>query len=75
MKAATSKISSREPASELSTNRANSIEATPFGPNQAMNSFIGAGIRSRRKESITAAGRAISRAATMNSARTQMSRS
>ena len=74
VKAATSKISSREPASELSTRRANSIEATPFGPNQAMNSFIGAGIRSRRKESITAAGRAISRATRMNRISTARSR-
>ena len=39
--AAMSKISSLSSTCDLSTKRAKSIEATPFGPNQAMKSFCG----------------------------------
>ena len=45
MNAATSKIVADAPTSDLRTNRANSIDATPLGPNQAMNSFWGRGSR------------------------------
>ena len=34
-----SKIVDEAPTSDLSTKSANSIEATPLGPNQAMNIF------------------------------------
>ena len=66
-KAATSKISSASATLDFSTSSANSIEATPFGPNQAMNAFCGRGRPVRTKENITAAGRATTRAKTMNS--------
>ena len=51
MKAATSKIVVDAPTSDFSTKRANSIDATPLGPNQAMNSFCGPGSRLRTKAS------------------------
>ena len=54
--AAMSKISSPLPTLDLSTNRANSIEATPFGPNQAMNAFCGRGMPVADSESCTATG-------------------
>ncbi len=46
----------------LRTNSANSIEATPLGPNQAMNAFWGPGSRLRTKEIMMASGRTTSSA-------------
>ena len=43
---------------ELSTRSAKSIDATPFGPNQAMNSLFGIGTLMGRNAKSTATGRA-----------------
>ena len=64
--AAMSKISSLLSTCDFRTNSANSIEATPFGPNQAMKAFCGRGIPVRTKESWTARGRARRRAKATN---------
>ena len=71
--AAMSKIVDEAPTSDLSTKSANSIEATPLGPNQAMNAFWGPGSRLRRNEIMMASGRATSSARRMNAARRQIS--
>ena len=55
-KAATSKIRSRSPTADLSTNSANSIEATPLGPNQAMKARCAEGNRTLSIEIATATG-------------------
>ena len=47
--AAMSKIVDEAPTSDFRTKSANSIEATPLGPNQAMNAFWGPGSRLRTK--------------------------
>ena len=72
VKAATSKIGSRVADLDLRTNSANSIEATPFGPNQAMNSFWGLGRRLFEKASRIAAGRATSSASGMKTSSRQI---
>ena len=64
-KAATSKTSVPFASSASRTRIANSIEATPLGPNQAMNAFCGRGRPVPTKESETAIERATSRAKRM----------
>src|ERR687896_110029 len=69
--AATSNTADRSGASDLRTKSANSIEATPFGPNQAMNSFWARGRPVRASDSSSAAGRATSSTNGMKAASAQ----
>ena len=67
---AVSNTSSWWGTAEFSTSRANSMEATPLGPNQAMKSLCGCGSRVPASASRTAAGRATNSAKAMKASST-----
>ena len=64
--AAILKISADSTAADFSTISANSIEATPFGPNQAMKARSGRLKSVPSSETAIATGRATRSASTMN---------